>query len=115
MVWVPDEHCNARFSDLFDNPEDVFDHFEPAEFSGPNFVTFDYMDPSVKYTLIEDGPENIYVRSAYLLNMTQGFEVGQTFNSSFSCLNLVDPSFNRPTVESYVNCRTFCLYTRRVS
>lgn len=79
MIWTPDLHCLARFGDLFENAEDVWDEFVEAEVASNGFATFDYMNPAIKYQFIEDGPRNIYVRSAYLLNVSVG---GQDVSSA---------------------------------
>lgn len=75
VIWTPDVHCQAGFHDLFENKEDVWDTFDESEISGANFVTYNYMNLTEKYTYIDDGPYHIYIQSAYLLNSTIGFEV----------------------------------------
>jgi len=45
VVWVPDEHCNARFNDLFDNDEiEAWDEYHAEEYTrNTNFKIMDMM------------------------------------------------------------------------
>lgn len=71
VVWQPDDHCDCRFSDLFDYDGAVIEESFMARAADQNCTVYNYME-------VEDGGEKdaeirldgggIYARSAYVLN-----------------------------------------------
>ncbi|KAJ3088602.1 hypothetical protein HK102_008380 [Quaeritorhiza haematococci] len=71
MIWPSDEHCYARFDQLFENKFDVWDSVDTVEIKANHIDRYNYMEPepgAKKYQYIEDETLNhIYVKSAYIL------------------------------------------------
>ena len=70
LLWIPDIHCQARFSDLFVNNLNVVDSHDKVDIEHADM--YNYMDSeegSEKNKLINhDSPRDIYVKSAFVLN-----------------------------------------------
>ena len=72
LIWIPDEHCNARFEDLFLNKIDVWDEFHPAEVESDSFDRYNYMATEAGAhkgkNILTTSLNHIYVKTAYILN-----------------------------------------------
>jgi hypothetical protein len=71
VVWVPDNHCECRFDDIFKYDGPIIDYPFDADLKN-KCSAYNYMEAesgSVKGKLIEvDDCKDLYVRSAYVLN-----------------------------------------------
>jgi hypothetical protein len=70
MMWIPDEHCDAHFSGLFQNPIRIDNSYVTRPLN--SFDQYNYMDNerrAKKNEFINHRSENnIYIKSAYVLN-----------------------------------------------
>lgn len=99
IVWEPDDHCDCKFSDLFDYYGAVIEEAFPQEAAKAGASVFNYME-------IEDGAEkdapvelvsgqDVYLRSAYVLqHPASNWEVENDFLKALrpvdSVLELID-------------------------
>ena len=71
VVWIPDVHVNARFSDLFDTSSmSVYEYpvLQDLKRTSIDLLAYDYMLPRKKDELILDLVEApIYIRTAYVI------------------------------------------------
>ena len=87
IIWVPDEHCEARFSDLFDfQGEIIEDNISDKEMD--QLLQFNYMEAEGgKRDLPIDiqKRQSVYVKSAYSLNHSaSSWEVDNRFLHSLT-------------------------------
>lgn len=71
IVWVPDHHCECNFLDLFDYDGEVINTSSLGVAEDKNVDFYNYMDTekdSIKGQKIEFSENDLYVRSAYVLN-----------------------------------------------
>lgn len=72
IVWHPDDHCDCRFSDLFDYDGAVIEESFIDTAASQDCRVYNYMEVEAggeKDALIDlQGDANIYARSAYVLN-----------------------------------------------
>ncbi|CAF4108050.1 unnamed protein product [Adineta steineri] len=91
LIWIPDEHCNARFQDLFSSNIDVWDEILPHEVAAENFDRYNYMEPETgavkNKQILTDSLNHIYVKTAYMLNHAE--VKPSTIQEAFSKLILV--------------------------
>ncbi len=72
VVWEPDDHCDCRFSDLFDYAGAVIEKAFPQDASETGAALFNYME--IEEGAQKDAPvaleegRDAYLRSAYVLN-----------------------------------------------
>ena len=69
IVWQPDDHCNCRFSDLFDYQGSVLDASFIKESGDCDVHNYMAIEGGKKGALIRaEGARDIYARSAFVLN-----------------------------------------------
>lgn len=71
LIWEPDHHCDCRFSDLYDYAGKVIEKSFINDITNNDIDLYNYMEleaNAVKDEIINIGENDIYFRSAYVLN-----------------------------------------------